>query len=165
MCVFWRSSLQPKAFWGVSLNGNKAAPCGSAAWHPGPAAHALRAAVLAHGFLGALEDALLLIVKLVTPHRVHLLVLRRLPLLLFFLCLPSNIELRVDRLCTLRARLRSSRAGFSRRAPTLHSPPAASSGKAHSQAIIHANAHVQACSVAIQEGMRWQYSPEPSREL
>ena len=37
-------------YWGVSVNGGKAAPCGAAAWHPGPAAHALRALVKKSGF-------------------------------------------------------------------------------------------------------------------
>ena len=45
-------------FWGVSLNGGKAAPTGAARWHPGPRNHALRGHAMALGFLGVFEEAL-----------------------------------------------------------------------------------------------------------
>jgi len=46
------------SFWGVSLNGNKAAPCGNANWHPGPRAHNLRAMILAYHYIEAFGDAI-----------------------------------------------------------------------------------------------------------
>jgi hypothetical protein len=59
-----------REYWGVSVNGNKAAPCGSAAWHPGPKAHAIRGMVLAHAYLKAFDEALRKVVNHVSSQQV-----------------------------------------------------------------------------------------------
>jgi hypothetical protein len=51
------------------VNGAKAAPCGAAAWHPGPAAHALRASVLAHAYASAMDAALRLAIAHVSSQQ------------------------------------------------------------------------------------------------